>query len=131
LRLLLDTHILLWSVLASNRLPKRGVDMIKDPKNELFCSAAVIWKVAIKHAKASGRPDDIPMSGQALMDELEPLAIMMMPIQPSHAAAVGQLPPLHNDPFDRLMIAQARCEQMSFLTHDKVLSAYGDFVMLI
>jgi PIN domain nuclease of toxin-antitoxin system len=105
--------------------------MIKDPENELFCSAAVIWEVAIKHAKASGRPDDIPMSGQALMDELEPLAIMMMPIQPGHAAAVGQLSPLHNDPFDRLMIAQARCEQMSFLTHDKVLSAYGDFVMLI
>lgn len=112
-------------------MPKRGAELVNDSANELFCSTAVIWEVSIKHAKAKGRPDDMPMSGQALLEELEPLAVGVMPILPSHAAVVGSLPPIHNDPFDRLMIAQAQCERMSFLTHDKILAAYGDFVIVV
>ena len=71
------------------------------------------------------------MSGKALLKELESLEITLLAVTPYHAAAVGVLPSVHKDPFDRLLVAQAQCESMHLLTHDQTLATYGPHVIVI
>jgi PIN domain nuclease of toxin-antitoxin system len=127
LRLLLDTHILLWSVTASPKTPERVRALVTQPGNQLYVSAASIWEVAIKHAKGG----DIPMSGSELLAALSETSVVSLPITASHAAAAGVLPRHHADPFDRLMVAQAKAERLIFLTSDRMLAAYGEHVMAV
>ena len=127
MRLLLDTHILLWSMTASPLTPDRGRQLVTDPANALYCSAASIWEVGIKHAKGG----DIPMSGADLLEALRPLNIQILAVTGEHAAAAGLLPRHHGDPFDRMLIVQAKAEGMTLLTSDGQLAAYGDFVMVV
>ena len=94
-------------------------------------SAISIWEVAIKWALRKGRPDDMPVSGQSFLRELERAMIEPLPIQPLHAAALDDLPALHGDPFDRLLLATARQEGMTLLTHDSALARYGDYVLVV
>ncbi len=94
-------------------------------------SAVSIWEVAIKWALKKGRADDMPVSGTAFLRELERALIAPLPIQPIHITAVDDLPMLHSDPFDRLLLAMARHEGMTLLTHDAALAAYGEYVLLV
>jgi PIN domain nuclease of toxin-antitoxin system len=94
-------------------------------------SAISIWEVAIKWALRKGRSGDMPVSGQAFLRELERAMIEPLPIQPIHAAAVDDLPMHHGDPFDRFLLATARHEGMTLLTHDAALAQYGDFVLVV
>jgi PIN domain nuclease of toxin-antitoxin system len=94
-------------------------------------SAISIWEVAIKWALRKGRPDDMPISGKQFLREMERALIDPMPVQPIHAAAVDDLPAVHGDPFDRFLIATARHEGMTLLTHDSALGGYGDFVLVV
>ena len=128
MRLLLDTHIVLWRLTADPRLPKRAVEIMDHEALSIDVSTISIWEVAIKWALRKGRPDDMPVSGQAFLKELERALIAPLPVQPIHAAAVDDLPMLHNDPFDRFLIATARHEGMTLLTCDAALGGYGDFV---
>ncbi len=128
MRLLLDTHIMLWTVTASPLMPPRGARIVQDNKHSFFYSAVVIWEVAIKFAKGTGQ---IPMSGTELLEELQPLDIQHLPVSAAHAALLDQIPLHHHDPFDRLLVAQAKVEGLTLLTHDKKLAAYGDFVMVV
>jgi PIN domain nuclease of toxin-antitoxin system len=131
LKLLLDTHILLWVLAEPDKLPDAARDLIVDVDNAICASAAAIWEIAIKHGRKRGRPDDMPISGEQAVLLFETAAIALIDITPAHTAAVGQLLHLHGDPFDRLMVAQAKADGFTLLTHDSKLSAYGDFVMVV
>lgn len=131
MRLLIDTHILLWTLAQREKLPEAGFTLMADPGNFVQASAVAIWEIAIKHARNRGRADDMPITGRQALLLSETAGIDLIDITPEHTAAVDDLLLHHRDPFDRLMISQARCEDMVFLTSDKELAAYGDFVMVV
>lgn len=131
MRFLLDTHLLLWGIAEPDRVPVRARQLADDPGNEVFVSAAAIWEIAIKFARNRGRTDDMPISGSQALAMTEGAEIELLDITPDHAAAVDGLPLLHGDPFDRIMIVQARSEDMILLTIDKALGAYGDCVLVV
>lgn len=119
---LLDTHLLLWSAIAPSRLSAEARALISDPANELSYSAASIWEVAIK--ATLGR-EGFDVDPAALRDGLRANGYGELAIDGRHAAAVTLLPPLHRDPFDRLLVAQARVESMILLTSDETIASYG------
>jgi PIN domain nuclease of toxin-antitoxin system len=123
-RVLLDTHLLLWALSSPEKLSKRARQRIDS--SEVFVSAASIWEVSIKSAlgKLEADPDE-------LLAGVEPAGFNHLPIVGSHAAKVKELPPIHKDPFDRLLVAQARFEPMILLTDDDTLGGYGDFVEVV
>jgi len=121
MRLLLDTHLLVWAMGEPERLPAGCVAMLEDPSNSLVFSVASLWELVIK--QALGRPDfnlEPSLLRQALLDG----GWQELPIEASHALAVSHLPPLHRDPFDRLLLAQAQVEGLLLLTADSQLSLY-------
>jgi PIN domain nuclease of toxin-antitoxin system len=121
MRLLLDTHLLLWAAGEPRRLSRKARGLIADESNALFFSSASIWEVAIKGSL--GRADFQVDAGQLLQGLLangyEELAV-----SGRHAAQVAHLPPLHADPFDRMLVAQARAEGMTLLTADDQVAQY-------
>jgi PIN domain nuclease of toxin-antitoxin system len=123
-RVLLDTQLLLWSLADAKRLPARARQMIEEA--EVYVSAASIWEIAIKVSlgKLSADPRQV-------LSALEPTGFLSLPISGQHCARVADLPPLHRDPFDRLLIAQATTEPMRFVTADASLRAYGDIVTVV
>lgn len=122
MRLLLDTHVLLWALVTPERLPADARDALEDPVNTVFFSAANIWEIAIKRALA--RPDFTMEPDQARTAALT-LGFEELPVSGLHAAGVRYLPPLHRDPFDRLLLAQARSEPLLLMTDDALVAEYG------
>lgn len=122
--MLLDTHLLLWALSSPSKLSKRARQRIDS--SEVFASAASIWEISIKCAlgKLEADPAEV-LAG------IEPAGFNHLPIVGDHAAEVVKLPPIHKDPFDRLLVAQARVEPMILLTDDEVLGGYGDFVEVV
>lgn len=121
MRLLLDTHLLLWVAATPDRLSPPAASAISDPANALVFSAASIWEVAIK--QGLDRADftaDAGVLRRALLDN----GYAELPVTGAHAAAVGVLPPIHRDPFDRLLVAQAHVEGVTLLTTDAVVARY-------
>lgn len=124
MRVLLDTHLLLWSLAAPARLPVEASRIIRDA--DVYVSAASIWEIGINVALGQLRADP-----QEILAALEPAGFLGLPISGEHAARVATLPPIHRDPFDRLLVAQARVEPMHLLTDDAVLGAYGEIVIVV
>jgi len=117
-RVLLDTHILLWWLSGDEALPPRATQTIADSDTEVLVSAASAWEIAIK--RAAGRldaPDD-------LLDALDANAFETLAITAAHALAAGELPAHHSDPFDRMLIAQSAMEGLTLITVDERFSAY-------
>jgi len=121
---LLDTHLLLWALGAPARLPPAARRVIRD--GDVYVSAASIWEISIKAAlgKLRADPDEV-------LAALEPAGLLSLPISGEHAARVASLPPIHRDPFDRLLVAQALVEPMRLLTDDTVLRGYGEIVTVV
>jgi PIN domain nuclease of toxin-antitoxin system len=130
-RILLDTHIALWAIIDDPRLPTHARKLIADSNNDIAVSAASIWEIAIKFALARGLPNDMPLSGSRALIHFKAAGYDLLAISPVHTAAIEQLPPRHNDPFDRLLIAQALTEPMRLLTHDAQMAAYSDTMILV
>lgn len=124
MKLLLDTHIALWATLQSRSLPGKSRSLIEDADNDIAVSVATIWEIAIKHALARGRPDDIEIPGRTAAEIFIAAGYTILPVTALHAAAIDDLPPLHRDPFDRMLVAQARSEGMHLITHDALLADY-------
>ncbi len=120
MKLLLDTHILLWAAAGSGLSPK-ATGLIGDPENNLHFSAASIWEIAVK--SSLGRPE-FDLDAGVFRRELLESGYEEMPIAGSHAAAVSALPDLHKDPFDRMLIAQAMVEGITLLSADRAVLAY-------
>jgi len=123
-RILLDTHLLLWAVADPRKLPPGARNRIDAA--EVYVSAVSIWEVSIKAAlgKLSADPAE-------LLAEIEPAGFILLPVSGEHAAAVARLPAVHTDPFDRMLVAQAKTEPLLLLTNDSILAGYGDCVELI
>ncbi|MES3025237.1 MAG: type II toxin-antitoxin system VapC family toxin [Pseudomonadota bacterium] len=125
MRLLLDTHIYLWVVMDDPRLSKAARTMIGDADG-VYVSGASIWEVAIK---ASIGKLDVDVA--QLVAEIESGGFIELPVRAKHAAKVRDLPHIHKDPFDRILIAQAMSEPLLLLTADKQLAGYGPLVATI
>lgn len=121
MNLLLDTHILLWAATASDKLSAQAKDLINDPANRLYFSVASIWEVVIKNSlQRDGFHVDPHLLRRGLVDNgYEELAITAL-----HTLGVAHLPPIHKDPFDRLLVAQAEAEGFLLLTADALVAQY-------
>jgi len=128
MKLLLDTHLLLWAAGQPNRLSAGARKLIDNPANQLLFSAASIWEVAIK--RGLGRSDfqaDPRVLRRGLLDN----GYDELPILSEHVVAIESLPPVHKDPFDCLLVAQATVEGITFLTADSVVAKYPGPVRLV
>ena len=121
MKLLLDTHLLLWAAGEPRRLSKQARALIDNPENELFFSAASLWEVAIK--RGLGR-EDFKVDARLLRRGLLDNGYSELPIISDHVVAIESLPLIHNDPFDRVLVAQATVEGITLLTIDSVVSQY-------
>ena len=128
MRLLLDTHILIWTANTPAKLPRIAAALIADPANDLMFSPASITEVAIKWAQ--GR-SDFPIDPRDLRHLLIGNGFGELPFTSDHACRVADLPLIHKDPFDRMLVAQALAEGMTLLTADAVLGGYGAMVRVV
>lgn len=127
MRVLLDTHLFLWSIKNDRRLPKEAKSKILNA-SDVYISSASIWEICIKMKLGK-----LEVAG-GITDVVEAIAhsgFCQLPITAAHAAAVFSLPDHHRDPFDRMLIAQAITEPLTFLTADAQLKAYSDLVYVI
>lgn len=121
MKLLLDTHLLLWAAGGSDRMPAEAVELVNDLANELFFSPASLWEVVIKNGL--GRADfkvDPHLLRRGLMDN----GYRELSITSAHTVAIEGLPPIHKDPFDRILVAQATTEGMVLVTSDSIVAQY-------
>jgi PIN domain nuclease of toxin-antitoxin system len=125
-RVLLDTHILLWWLKDDVLLPPRASTLIADRRNQVFVSPMSLWEIAIKSQlnKLKADVDEVVLA--AVDSGFRPLSFTL-----EHAAAVASLPHHHRDPFDRALIAQALLEPLMLLTHDEQLPVYGENILLV
>lgn len=119
MRLLLDTHVLLWWLGGDPQLSDTAASAIEDGANTAYVSAASIWEIEIKRAKgALAAPDDV-------VEQVEAAEFALLPITAAHARDAGRLPRHHDDPFDRMLVAQASAEDATLVTGDRALAGYG------
>ncbi|RLP25163.1 type II toxin-antitoxin system VapC family toxin [Mesorhizobium sp. YM1C-6-2] len=127
MRLLLDTHVAIWALVAPERIPGRVRELMKQEVNSTWVSAISIWEISVKHKL--GRVSSPPFSGREAIGFFENAGFGLLPVTVEHAAMVDNLPRLHADPFDRLLIAQALSEPMRLVSHDRQVAAYSDTVI--
>ena len=123
MKLLLDTHVWLWMIAGHARLTDEDHAALESPENDLYLSAAAVWELAVKSAagklKYTGTPSvQIPI-------HIERSGVYPLAVTVDHAIAAADLPMHHRDPFDRMLVAQARAEEMTLATADRRLAAYG------
>jgi PIN domain nuclease of toxin-antitoxin system len=126
--LLLDTHLLLWAAGAPDKLSAQAQILLQDTRNELAFSAASLWEVVIK--RGLGR-EDFRVDPRRLRQGLLANGYREVAVTSEHAIAVERLPPLHKDPFDRILVAQAAVEGFRLLTSDSTVGQYGEMVQLV
>jgi len=128
LNLLLDTHVALWAITDSPKLSRKARLLIQSPKTIIWVSAASVWEIAIKHALGRG---DMPVSSQDAVRYFRESGYCFLAIEAEHAAAVEELAAHHQDPFDRILIAQALVEPMRLMTHDPLIALYSDTIIKV
>lgn len=119
MKLLLDTHVLLWWLDTHKDIPKKSLEAIKHGQNIIFVSAATAWEISIK--RALGKLN----APHELEEALEACRFLQLPISVQHAGVAGELPRHHDDPFDRMLVAQTQVENLTMITHDSQMSRYG------
>jgi PIN domain nuclease of toxin-antitoxin system len=125
MRLLLDTHIAIWSISDTGLLTPSIMGLLRDPENDVFVSAVSVWEIAIKHPLGR-RVGQLPFGAGEALRNFADVGYLMLPVSPEHAAAVETLPMHHADPFDRLLVAQALIEPMRLVTADPMVARYSD-----
>lgn len=126
MNLLLDTHVALWAITDHPKLPTKARELIVAPRTTVWVSAASVWEIGIKYSLGRG---DMPISAAAAVAYFRGSGYRLLPIEAEHAAAVEELPPHHQDPFDRILVAQALVEPMRLMTHDPLVALYSDTVI--
>lgn len=127
MKLLLDTHLILWAAGEPEKLPSGAVDLIENAESELLFSAASLWEIAIK--SGLGR-DDFRVNARLLRRGLIDNGYSELPITGEHTLMIDTLPSIHKDPFDRLLVAQAISEGIMLLTSDDLVAKYAGPVRL-
>ena len=133
MKYLLDTHIIMWALIDDPHLPKIAKDIIINPDHLIFYSAISPWETEIKHLK---KPDDIIISGKQLTNLCEQAGFINIPVYNMHINELSNIKPIdssikHQDPFDRMLLAQAISEKMILLTHDQKFLNYSDIHLLV
>lgn len=128
MKLLLDTHILLWAAGAPERLTSEARSLLENSENVLIFSAASMWEIAIK--RGLGR-DDFQVDCRVLRRGLLDNGYEELPIGSEHAVAIDALPAIHKDPFDRILVSQATYEGITLLTADSVVARYPGPIRLV
>lgn len=128
MKILLDTHIALWVIADTSKLSDEVIKLLEKESNEVFYSMVSVWEVAIKHII---KPENMPVSEEEFVRLCEDTGLTRLPIEAGHIFLLKTLSrpndaPKHNDPFDRLLIAQAKNENLVLLTHDSQFSYYGE-----
>jgi len=128
MKILLDTHIAIWAVTDSQLLSVKAKSMLEDENNEVFYSVASIWETVLKH---SLHPNQIPVDGDELESFCERTGFRVLPILSRHAVTVKTLhlrdgAPPHKDPFDKILLAQAKADGLKFMTHDEKIPYYDE-----
>ena len=128
MRILLDTHIALWAVACTGKLPGEAVKLLESRDNEVFYSVASVWEVAIKHKI---RPEQMPVPEEEFVKLCQETGFVQLPIKNRHVFLLKTLErtvnaPKHNDPFDRLLVAQAKYENLKLVTHDSLIPYYKE-----
>ena len=127
MRLLLDTHVAIWALTSPELLSDQVRDLIANPANDVHVSAVSIWEIAIKFAL--GKKSAPPFSGEQALAYFREAGYVMLAVTAEHAASVEDLPPLHADPLDRLLVAQALSEPLRLVTQDRKITAYSDTII--
>ncbi len=125
MRLLLDTHVALWTLTDDPRLSPKARDLILDPANEVCVSAVTLLEIAIKHGLGREGPGAMPIGAHDAQVLFSAAGYALIPITPEQAVIVDTLPPIHADPFDRLLVAQGLTEGLMLMTHDAVVASYN------
>ncbi|GHU06618.1 twitching motility protein PilT [Betaproteobacteria bacterium] len=128
MKFLLDTHLLIWAVTEDRRLSVRALDLITDTRNEIFFSVLSLWEIAIKRGQNRA---DFLYEPRAVRRALLDNGYQELPILSQHVVDIDNLPPIHKDPFDRLLIAQAMAEGITLLTADATVAQYSGPIQLV
>ena len=128
MKYLLDTHLLLWSVLDSAKLSAKARRVLSKDGAGYFFSAASVWEIAIKRAK---NPALLPFDSATARNLFLAAGFLELAITSAHCIGVENLPAIHTDPFDRLLVAQAKADGCTLVTHDRLVASYGDFTMMV
>ena len=128
MNLLLDTHILIWTLNEDPRLPEKAREMILDKDNAVYYSSVSVWEISIKH---TNHPDSVAFTGKELAQFCQEAGFLPVEMRNKHVFALETIQraegaPPHHDPFDRMLIAQAKAENMSFITHDSLIPYYEE-----
>ncbi len=119
MHLLLDTHVLLWTVAEQHRLSRRIRDILADAANVQYISIASLWEITIKAALGK-----LPSLPKKFFESIESTATLLLPVEVPHLKTLEKLPLYHKDPFDRILIAQAQYEDLTLVTHDPDMKRY-------
>lgn len=125
---LLDTHVFLWVLDDSPKLPRRAREIVLAPESRCFVSAVSFWEIAIK---AGLRREDFRVDVGKLLGGARAAGLELLPFEAEHAVKVARLPRHHADPFDRALVAQAAAERLTLLTCDRALRPYGKAVAVV
>lgn len=122
MRFLLDTHVLIWMLIEPEQLSTASSAAIQNPDNVIFYSTVSIWEIATKHRL--GRKSEPPLSGREAVDLATRSGCQSLALLPDHAVMLDAMPAFHHDPFDRMLIAQARFERLILISRDAEFSQY-------
>lgn len=128
MNLLLDTHVALWAITDSDRLSRTARELITADRAVVWVSVVSLWEIAIKHSLGRG---DMPVSAKAAAGYFRASGFRVLAIQAEHTMGIEDLPDIHGDPFDRLLVAQALAEPMRLLTHDALVARYSDTIVAV
>ena len=128
MRVLLDTHILIWMLQDSPALSSDAREILAAYETEMYFSSVSVAEISIKH---SVHPEEMVLNGIEANDVFPKLYCKSLDFTPKHAAMLDSLPLHHRDPFDRMLIAQAKAEGMRIMSHDRHFPQYGDFVITV
>ncbi|MBQ7502125.1 type II toxin-antitoxin system VapC family toxin [bacterium] len=133
MKLLLDTHIAVWALNDDPSLSAKARNLILDPDNTIYYSAVSVWEVLLKHAR---HPENIPFTEADFSKACHEAGFVPLSLTDKHILTVSTLfrtsdAKAHNDPFDRLLLSQAKAENMSFLTHDELIAGYAEKCIIL
>ena len=128
MKYLLDTHIILWAALDVRKLSRKAKKILEDPDNILYFSPVSLWEISIKHAK---HPDQMPMTSERAKELALKMGLVELPVRSRHGVDISNLHEIHSDPFDRMLITQARSDGLLLISHDDKVVAYGAGVVKV
>ena len=128
MKYLLDTHIILWAALDVKKLSRKAKKLLENPDNILYFSPVSLWEISIKHAK---HPNQMPITSERAKELALKMGLIELPVRSRHGVDISNLPEIHSDPFDRMLITQARTDGLLLSSHDDKVVAYGAGVVKV